>query len=31
MVRREFNALQLMAYEYIKTRILDGTFSYNQL
>lgn len=31
MVRREFNALQLRAYEYIKTRILDGTFSYNQL
>ena len=31
MVTREFNALQLQAYKYIKTRIIDGTFSYNQL
>lgn len=31
MITREFNALQLQAYEYIKTRILDGTFSYNQI
>lgn len=31
MIAREFNALQLRAYEYIKSRILDGTYSYNQI
>ena len=31
MVRHAFNALQLQAYDYIKSRILDGTFSFNQI